>query len=74
MSINLAMLGQLISLLMIPVWIGGSAYICYRLGMTTSLGKKKSAQIGAVLSLVPPVLIIYVALLLYLRRDPAEIA
>jgi drug/metabolite transporter (DMT)-like permease len=53
--------------IVIFVWVAGSAFICYRLAKYTKTSRMTSAQAGAILSLVPPLNLVYIAYLVYKR-------
>ena len=67
MTMNLTMLSLLAVVL--TIWIAGTAYICYRLTRNTGKSSMISAQIGTMLSLIPPLNILYIAFLVYKRSS-----
>lgn len=65
MTYNLTLLIQLGAVLF--VWMTGSAYFCAYLVKDTSRSRMGSAQVGALLSLIPPLNLLYIAFLVYRR-------
>jgi len=63
MTTNLTMLLQLA--VVMTIWVAGTAFICYRLAKKTGISSSTSAQIGTILSLVPPLNILYISFLMY---------
>ncbi|MFT4714574.1 MAG: drug/metabolite transporter (DMT)-like permease [Candidatus Azotimanducaceae bacterium] len=53
-------------------WVAGSAFICYRLAKYTKTSRMTSAQTGAILSLIPPFNLIYIAFLIYKRSKRSD--
>ncbi len=65
MTTNLTMLLQLA--VVMTIWVAGTAFICYRLAKKIGISSSTSAQIGTILSLVPPLNILYISFLMYKR-------
>jgi len=67
MPINLIMLSQLAVIL--TIWVAGTAVICYHLARKTRISCSTSAQIGTILSIIPPLNILYITFLIYKRSS-----
>ena len=65
MAYDLTLLVQLGAVLL--VWMTGTAYSCAYLAKGTSQSRMGCAQVGALLSLIPPLNLLYLALLVYRR-------
>ena len=56
------------------IWMAGTAYFCAHLAKDTSLSRMGCAQFGALLSLIPPLNILYIAFLIYRRSTSKNAA
>ena len=56
------------------IWMAGTAYFCAYLAKETSLSRMGCAQFGALLSLIPPLNILYIAFLIYKRSTSKNAA
>ena len=56
------------------IWMAGTAYFCAYLAKETSLSRMGCAQFGALLSLIPPLNILYIAFLIYRRSTSKNAA
>lgn len=65
MTTNIMMLSQLA--VVVFLWVAGTAFVCAHLAQYTKMSRMTSAQFGTILSLVPPLNILYIAFLMYKR-------